>query len=73
MLSGSPKPASSKNSIGLVAWCCWWPDWSYTFATRRLVVLACRNAMEFRCILRLVAEMKMPKYPRIAIFEGTSY
>jgi hypothetical protein len=29
--------------------------------------------MEFKCILRLVAEMKMPKYPRIAIFEGTSY
>ena len=35
--------------------------------------IACRNTMGFRCILRLVAEMKMPKYPRIAIFEGTSY
>jgi hypothetical protein len=27
-LSGSPKPVSSKNYIGLVAWCCWSPDWS---------------------------------------------
>jgi hypothetical protein len=30
-----------------------------------LYFIACRNAMGFRCILRLVAEMKMLKYPRI--------
>jgi hypothetical protein len=30
-LSGSPKPVSSKNYIGLVVWCCWWPDWSSEF------------------------------------------
>jgi hypothetical protein len=36
-----------------------------------LYFIACRNAMGFRCILD--AEMKMPKYPQIAIFEGISY
>ena len=34
---------------------------------------ACRNAMGFRCILRLVAKIQMPKYLRITIFEGISY
>ena len=35
-LSGSPKPVSSKNSIGLVVWCFWWPDWSSEFESSQV-------------------------------------
>jgi hypothetical protein len=61
---------SIKVFFNFVSWFC---HCLHSFATRRFVVLACRNAIGFKCILRLIAEMKMLKYPRIAIFEGTSY
>jgi hypothetical protein len=35
-LSGSPKPVSSKNYIGLIVWSCWWPDWSSEFESSQV-------------------------------------
>ena len=36
MLSGSSKPDSSKNYIGLLVRRCWWPDWSSEFESSQV-------------------------------------